>query len=304
MLMNLGDLVIRKSYGGDVTFRVEGLQEDKAVIKGTEFRLLADSPLDDLVKVPYEPETKKTRLAHIKANESYSLLQQHRKEQAQRNQAGLIDDWNHTAAKAETPSYFEMPGKVLHLDGDPNYLKKSMALYERLRVPAEGHFVHEGSMADTLYRLLPRSRPDIVVITGHDGVLKSRQPYDLYNINHYKNSANFIAAIQVARQYEWHLDALTIVAGACQSHFEALIRAGANFASSPSRVLIHALDPVYVAAKAAFTSVKDTMNMNDIVHHTITGSEGIGGLESKGSYRIGLPPLQDLTTLKVTPAAI
>lgn len=304
MLMNLGDLVIRKSYGGDVTFRVEGLQEDKAVIKGTEFRLLADSPLNDLVKVPYEPETKKTRLAHIKANESYSLLQQHRKEQAQRNQAGLIDDWNHTAVKAETPSYFEMPGKVLHLDGDPNYLKKSMALYERLRVPAEGHFVHESSMADTLYRLLPRSRPDIVVITGHDGVLKSRQPYDLYNINHYKNSANFIAAIQVARQYEWHLDALTIVAGACQSHFEALIRAGANFASSPSRVLIHALDPVYVAAKAAFTSVKDTMSMNDIVHHTITGSEGIGGLESKGSYRIGLPPLQDLSTLKVTPAAI
>lgn len=200
--------------------------------------------------------------------------------------------------------FFEMPGKVLHLDGDPNYLKKSMALYERLRVPAEGHYVHEASMADTLYRLLPRSRPDIVVITGHDGVLKGRQPYDLYNINHYKNSSNFITAVQVARQYEWHLDALTIVAGACQSHFEALIRAGANFASSPSRVLIHALDPVYVAAKAAFTSVKDTININDIIHHTISGSDGVGGLESRGSYRIGLPPLQDLSTLKVTPAAI
>ena len=43
MLMNIGDLVVRKSYGGDVTFRVEGLQLDSAVIKGTEFRLLADS---------------------------------------------------------------------------------------------------------------------------------------------------------------------------------------------------------------------------------------------------------------------
>ncbi|MFD1137003.1 sporulation peptidase YabG [Paenibacillus urinalis] len=301
--MNIGDLVVRKSYGGDVTFRVEGLEKDKAVIKGTEFRLLADSPLNDLIRVPYEPETNKTRLAHIKANESYSLLQKHRLEQAQRNQAGLVDEWSKNT-QTESPSFFEMPGKVLHLDGDPNYLKKSMALYERLRVPAEGHYVHEASMADTLYRLLPRSRPDIVVITGHDGVLKGRQPYDLYNINHYKNSSNFIAAVQVARQYEWHLDALTIVAGACQSHFEALIRAGANFASSPSRVLIHALDPVYVAAKAAFTSVKDTININDIIHHTISGSDGVGGLESRGSYRIGLPPLQDLSTLKVTPAAL
>ena len=43
-------------------------------------------------------------------------------------------------------------------------------------------------------------------------------------------------------------------AGACQSHFEALIRAGANFASSPSRINIHALDPVYVVGKISFTS--------------------------------------------------
>ena len=39
------------------------------------------------------------------------------------------------------------------------------------------------------------------------------------------------------------LDQLVIFAGACQSHFESLIQAGANFASSPSRVNIHALRP-------------------------------------------------------------
>ena len=64
MVMNIGDLVVRKSYGGDVTFRVEGLQSDAAVIKGTEFRLLADSPVDDLIQVPYEPQNAKTRQAH------------------------------------------------------------------------------------------------------------------------------------------------------------------------------------------------------------------------------------------------
>ncbi|MNP19603.1 Sporulation-specific protease YabG [compost metagenome] len=161
-------------------------------------------------------------------------------------------------------------------------------------------------MADALYRLLPQVQPDIVVITGHDGVLKHRQnrDRDLYSLGSYKNSQNFVAAIQVARQYERHLDSLTIIAGACQSHFEALLLAGANFASSPGRILIHALDPVYVAAKASFTSIRETINMNDVLSNTISGSQGVGGIESRGSYRMGLPRLHDLSTLKVTPSAI
>lgn len=299
MLMNVGDLVVRRSYGGDVTFRVEVLQLDKAIIKGTEFRLLADSPLDDLIQVTQEAQSDKSRRAHVKAHQTLTRLQQSRMDQAERNREGLLQE-----RPAQEPAYFEMPGKVLHLDGDPNYLKKSMNLYEQLRVPAEGHYVHESAMADTLYHLLPQVRPDIVVITGHDGVLKSRQPYDLYSLSSYKNSQNFVSAIQVARQYERHLDALTIVAGACQSHFEALLRAGANFASSPGRILIHALDPVYVASKAAFTSVRETVNMNDILHNTISGSQGVGGVETRGSYRVGLPGLNDLSTLKVNPSVV
>ncbi|OZB90288.1 sporulation peptidase YabG [Paenibacillus sp. XY044] len=299
--MNIGDLVVRRSYGGDIAFRVEDLRRDEAVIKGTEFRLLADSPLDDLVRVPYAPVSEKTEKANIRANESLSMLKRHRQEQTQRNQATLGGSGEWGTAE---PAYFEVPGKVLHLDGDPNYLKKSLNLYEQLRVPAEGQYVNEAGMADALYRLLPRIRPDIVVITGHDGVLKHRQNQDLYSLNSYKNSQNFVRAIQVARQFERHYDQLTIIAGACQSHFEALLQAGANFASSPGRILIHALDPVYVAAKASFTSVRDTINMTDVLHNTISGTQGVGGIETRGSYRIGLPRLNDLTKLKVTPSAI
>lgn len=298
--MNLGDLVVRKSYGGDVTFRVEGMrQNNNIVIKGTEFRLLADAPVDDLVTVPHPTLSERTKQAQIKANESLDRLQKHRQEQSERQWANLrgIDGGQHA-----DKGYFDVPGKVLHLDGDPQYLKKSLALYSQLRVPAEGHYINESAMADSLYRLLPRVRPDIVVITGHDGVLKRRQSYDLLSLDSYKNSHNFVTAIQVARQYERNLDSLVIVAGACQSHFEALLQAGANFASSPGRILIHALDPVYVAAKAAYTSVRDTVNMHDVVHHTISGSQGVGGIETRGSYRIGLPKLQDLSTLKVTPS--
>ncbi|GAB6992548.1 sporulation peptidase YabG [Paenibacillus pini] len=297
--MNLGDLVVRRSYGGDVAFRVEDMRNDFAVIKGTEFRLLADAPMEDLVKVPFAPASERTLVAQVRANESLSIIQRNRQEQTQRNQERLNGQWG-----TEEPTYFEVPGKVLHLDGDASYLKKSLTLYEQLRVPAEGQYVSESGMADALYRLLPRVRPDIVVITGHDGVLKQRQNHDLYSLASYKNSQNFINAIHVARQYERHYDMLTVIAGACQSHFEALLQAGANFASSPGRILIHALDPVYVAAKASFTSVRETINMTDVLHHTISGIQGVGGIETRGSYRIGLPELNDLSTLKVTPSAI
>ncbi|NMO97735.1 sporulation peptidase YabG [Paenibacillus lemnae] len=296
--MNLGDLVVRRSYGGDITFRVEDVRTHTAVIKGTDFRLLADAPLADLVRAAHPAMSERTKLAQIKANESLTRLKQERQQQSERRMAHLRDEWGQNSDKG----YFDVPGKVLHLDGDPMYLKKSMALYQQLRVPAEGHHVHESAMADALFRLLPRVRPDIVVITGHDGVLKRPQPYDLYSLESYKNSYSFVKAIQTARQYERNLDALIVIAGACQSHFEALVQSGANFASSPGRVLIHALDPVYVAAKAAYTSVRETINMNDVLHNTISGSQGVGGIETRGSHRIGLPGLHDLSTLKVTPS--
>jgi len=298
--MNLGDLVVRRSYGGDIAFRIEELKEDYAILKGIEFRLLADSPLKDLVKAPSVVVSEKLQQAQVRASESLISLQRQRKEQSVLHQAQISGG----RELSKEVSFFEVPGKVLHLDGDPNYLQKSLRVYEQLRVPAEGHYVRESGMADALYRLLPQVQPDIVVITGHDGVLKHRQNRDLYSLSSYKNSQNFVSAIQVARKYERHLDSLTIVAGACQSHFEALLQSGANFASSPGRILIHALDPVYVAAKAAFTSIRETINMDDVLGNTISGSQGVGGIESRGSYRMGLPSLQDLSTLKVTPSAM
>jgi len=95
--------------------------------------------------------------------------------------------------------------------------------------------------------------------------------------------------VRVARAYERNRDSLTVVAGACQSHFEALLQAGANFASSPSRILIHALDPVYIAAKAAYTPVAETVNIYDVITHTVSGLKGLGGIETKGNFRMGLP---------------
>ncbi|GIP55673.1 sporulation-specific protease YabG [Paenibacillus vini] len=297
-LTKLGDLVVRKSYGGDVTFRIEKIVREQAIIKGTEFRLLADAPLTDLVGVSPNTPGEKTQRARIKATESLQQLTKDRLELTERNQSTLGREW----FPPGEPSFFEVPGKVLHLDGDERYLKKSLDLYEKLRVPAHGYFVTESSMANALYRLLPSIQPDIVVLTGHDGVLKNRPTTDLYNLSSYKNSKHFVEAIQTARKYERNFDALTIVAGACQSHFEALLQAGANFASSPARVLIHALDPVYIAAKASLTSIRETIHITDVLSHTVSGTQGVGGIETRGSYRIGLPKLMDLSALKVIPS--
>lgn len=298
-MIQLGDLVVRKSYGGDVTFRVERIDRNVAIIKGIEFRLLADAPLADLVKVDASFPGEKAKQAQIKATESLRRLTLDRQEQVERNQTVINSrDWYSSSEM----SYFEVPGRVLHLDGDERYLQKSLSLYEKLRVPAQGYYVTEAAMASALYSLLPSIRPDIIVITGHDGVLKKRPTSDLYSLSSYKNSRHFVEAIQAARKYERNFDALTIVAGACQSHFEALLQAGANFASSPARVLIHALDPVYIAAKASLTSIRDTIQITDVLQHTISGSQGVGGIETRGSYRIGLPKLKDLSTLKVVPS--
>ncbi|GAA3317998.1 hypothetical protein GCM10020331_018990 [Ectobacillus funiculus] len=87
------------------------------------------------------------------------------------------------------------------------------------------------------------------MITGHDAYAK-KQKGKMNDMKAYRHSRHFVQAVREARKKYPSLDHLVIFfAGACQSNFEALIRAGANFASSPSRINIHALDPVYVVAK-------------------------------------------------------
>ncbi|MVP02171.1 sporulation peptidase YabG [Paenibacillus lutrae] len=286
--MRQGDLATRKSYGNDVIFRVQELDATRAVLRGVDFRLLADAPIADLSFMAPARDLDFPRYDLPRVNETIRSMRHFRQQLHRQN-----EDMVRTALSGST-QYFEVPGKVLHLDGDPNYLRKSMNLYGELRIPADGFYVTESMMASTLQRLLPQLKPDIVVVTGHDGLLKNRENNNVHELESYKNSVHFVKAVQVARQYQSNRDALTIVAGACQSHFEALLQAGANFASSPARVLIHALDPLCIAAKVSYTSIRDTVSMVDLAGMTVTGLDGIGGLETRGSYRMGVPRLSNL----------
>lgn len=294
--MKQGDLVVRKSYGGDVIFRIATIDEHRqaAILKGTDYRLLADAPIPDLSVVRDPEVTGAAKQVRVKVNASMQRMQEQRQQQVQQNENEL------RRASNQSQPYFELPGKVLHLDGDGNYMKKSMQLYTQMRVPAYGLHVHESQMTDIVYRLLPQLKPDIIVITGHDGVLKNRVNKDLYSLSSYKNSQNFVNAVNVAREYEKNRDSLIVIAGACQSHYEALLQTGSNFASSPGRVLIHALDPVYVAIKASYTSIRETISLTDVISGTISGIDGVGGIETLGKYRVGLPKPKILSSVKAT----
>ena len=137
--------------------------------------------------------------------------------------------------------------------------------------------------------LLETHKPDILILTGHDGVLNSEDDGCYENLVSYRNSRYYIDAVKAARKYCGDIDELIIFAGACQSMYMEIIKSGANFASSPYRVLIHAFDPVRVAIKIAQTSVDSVIDPKDIVQNTITGMKGIGGLQTRGKMRSGYP---------------
>lgn len=168
-------------------------------------------------------------------------------------------------------------GKILHLDGDRRYSEKSRRHYEKMGMNAIVKNIPESKQPRMVYNLLMYYKPDILVITGHDRMIKKGREYN--NIYNYKNSRYFIETVKEARRYEREqAKDLVIFAGACESYFEALIMAGANFASSPARILIDFLDPIVVAEKIATTDELKYITIRDVEKDLRDGTKGIGGI--------------------------
>lgn len=173
-------------------------------------------------------------------------------------------------------------GKVLHLDGDQKYLNMCQKKYQELKIRADCYYMKESEMKDRVIELLQKHKPQILVITGHDALRRNQDKSELEN---YQHSVDFAQTIKNARTYEDDKDALIIIAGACQSYYEMLLASGANFASSPKRINIHALDPVYVASLVANESVRNYCDIEEIINHTSHKQSGIGGIDTKGVAR-------------------
>ena len=258
MEIKKGDFVTRKSYNHDTVFKVINIKDDIFYLKGVEVRLYADSNFKDLVKCN-EPKS-----------EDYNI-----KKEDLRNSINVKDD------------YFYLPGKILHIDGDNEYLDKCLKFYKYNGVYAIGKKIKEENIYEQIVTLLNDYKPDIVIITGHDAYYKKKG--NIKDNNNYKNTKYFIKAINAARNYEKSHEKLVIIAGACQSNYEELIKAGANFASSPKRVNIHALDPAIIAVNIALTERNKQINLKEILEKTKYGKDGMGGIISNGIMYVGYP---------------
>ena len=256
MLFNIGDLVTRNSYNNDVVFKIIDIDNDIAILKGVNIRLSADSKLDDLKK-----ESKVD-------NDDEDLLDRFGDSELNRDQ------------------YFYLPGKILHIDADKDYLRRCMKFYEKINIKAKGIRLKESEIKKNIPKLLEEYKPDILVITGHDAYYKKMGNEE--DNNNYKNTNNFINAVRAARKTNSH-ENLIIIAGACQSNYEELIKAGANFASSPKRINIHALDPAIIASSVALSDRNKTIDLLSILDKTKYGKDGMGGIITNGTMYVGYP---------------
>ena len=251
-MVMVGDFVTRKSYNNDIVFKVIGIENDIYFLKGVCIRLYADSHKDDLVLCDDYEETDSFKPS--------------------------IDEYR----DLNRNEYFYLPGRILHIDGDKEYLDKCLSFYKKSKIKAYGLFMRETDMPSQVGILLKKYNPDILVLTGHDSFSRSKR-------NKYKNTSSFVNAVVEARKYEKSHEKLFVIAGACQSNYEDLIKAGANFASSPKRINIHALYPAIVASCLSFSDKNNNIDILKILHKTKYGSDGMGGIITKGTMYIGYP---------------
>lgn len=288
-----GDVVGRKSYNKDIFFKVIDIfkcngEKEYCKLKGIHYRLYADSPMEDLVKIDSAELAQHLREQTIKSSEHMKRIFARRERDRELVLGRAVQHGhNNKVSNGNGVSGFDVPGTVLHIDGDSDYLDLCLTTYRQLNIPANGYNIEEEQQSKMVEELLKKHTPDLLVLTGHDGFMKGKT--DFTNIDNYYSSKFFVEAVKAARLYEKSKDDLVIFAGACQSHYEAMLQAGANFASSPQRVMIHAYDPVFVVEKIAYTSIYDPISIKEIITGTITGFNGIGGMETRGKYRFGVP---------------
>ena len=287
--MKVGDLVVRKSYSKDITFKIIDIKENDEgityILKGLHIRIIADSKGEDLEKVEDDFAGDKDKSFDSKMNDIIKKVILSR--QQKNNQLMTRGSEEDNLKRTEKGLVFGRPGRILHIDGDPSYMETCLKAYKQLNLNAVGIAVSEREQPLKILSLVKEYNPDIVVLTGHDGVLKDSK--GMLDLNNYRNSKYFIESVKILRNYNSSYDELVIFAGACQSCYESILEAGANFASSPNRVLIHCLDPVLVCERVAYTRIDEIVSIKDVIENTITGIKGVGGLQTRGKYREGYP---------------
>lgn len=186
MRIKKGDTVARKSYNKDIIFVVDRILKMNngmsiAILKGMTLRIEADAPLSDL-------EIVDKRTANQKMDYIEEIINK-RVEKLKKN--------NMRVAEGSRITY---TGKILHLDGDRKYSEKAAKYYRKLGLNAVVKNIPESRQSNVIISLLNKYNPDILVITGHDAMIKNGRNYN--NIYNYRNSRHFINTVKEARTWE------------------------------------------------------------------------------------------------------
>lgn len=229
--MEIGDKVVRRSYGKDIIFTIIDIYDEdgkrKYLLKGLNIRIEADSDEDDL---ELSNNGEKDKVFNKKVNTTLKKVLLARNGNAATFRYPEIDierrDKKNSSLK-KNELFFGRPGKILHIDGDPVYLEICLKTYKQLNIDAVGRVIAEKEQPSKILDLVKEVNPDIVVITGHDGMMKNASDY--MDLNNYRNSKYFVECVSLLRSYKSNYDDLVIFAGACQSNYEALLDAGANY---------------------------------------------------------------------------
>lgn len=102
-MFKVGDLVTRISHNNDVLFKIEKIIDNIAYLKGINVRLCADSDINDLIL---------SESNNISDKDFYEKLRDIR--------------------NFERSDYFYIPGKILHIDGDRDYLNRCLDFIKKL----------------------------------------------------------------------------------------------------------------------------------------------------------------------------
>lgn len=267
---NIGDIVVRKSYGEDIYFTIAGIKGDKLhkteyVLRGVFFRIETDALEEDLLK------------EDVRNVELYLKTELMRARQNAFRRVYLNRMFGMYRLR-------KIPGTILHIDSSSRFLNMCTRLYKETGIKSKGYVVAERNQPGIIRQVLNRVRPDILVVTGHDGIKKGKS--NLADIGNYRNSKYFVQSVKEARRFQKDPDKLCIFAGACQSYFEAIMEAGANFASSPGRININALDPAILSEKVALTDKRYYVIPEEVSSIIISGSAGIGGISTRGRLTV------------------
>lgn len=194
-----GDIVGRISYGKDVLFEIKNIIKTSNnkkiyILKGITERIEADSPEEDLEKMD-------KRVVSVRIKEFEDKFSK-RIRRCLENPSCYICSANNflnLGIKEKRGEKNIYTGKILHLDGDKRYSEKSVKYYKSLGLNAIVKNVPENKQASVIRNLLERYNPDILVITGHDGMIKKGTGFnDIYN---YRNSRHFINTVNEARKW-------------------------------------------------------------------------------------------------------